>query len=170
MSEGNLFHAFDLSASGLSAQRARLNVVSANLANAQTTRTPGGGPYRRQVLSVESGGGPPGLSLFERMLHSQRAISLDPSRTSARHLEEPGPVRFPGGREAVVWTVGEDGAPGRLVYEPGHPDANAEGYVEYPNVEVIREMVDLMAASRAYEANITVLNATKSMLRKALEI
>ena len=170
MSDGSLFHAFDLSASGLSAQRARLNVVSANLANAQTTRTSEGGPYRRQVLSVEAGGGPPGLSLFERMLHSQRAIRIDPSRTSARHLEEPGPLRFPGGRDAVVWTIQEDGSPGRLVYEPGHPDANEEGYVEYPNVEIIREMVDLMAASRAYEANITVLNATKSMLRKALEI
>ncbi len=79
-------------------------------------------------------------------------------------------MRFPGGRDAVVWTIQEDGSPGRLVYEPGHPDANEEGYVEYPNVEIIREMVDLMAASRAYEANITVLNATKSMLRKALEI
>jgi flagellar basal-body rod protein FlgC len=170
MARANLFHAFDLSASGLSAQRARLNVISANLANAQTTRTEGGGPYRRRVLTVSESGGPPGLSLFERMLHVQRAMELDPAKTSARHLDEPGPVRLPGGGEAVRFSVSEDDAPGRLVYEPGHPDANEEGYVEYPNVDVIREMVDLMAASRAYEANITVLNATKSMLRKALEI
>jgi flagellar basal-body rod protein FlgC len=170
VSEGNLFQAFDVSASGLAAQRARLNVVAANLANAQTTRTAEGGPYRRRVLEVR--GGPPGAGtpLFEQLLALKRAGALEVERTSPRHLAEPDLVELPEARAGVTWEVKTDGTPGRLEYEPGHPDANAEGYVEYPNVEVVREMVDLMAASRAYEANVTVLNATKAMIRKALEI
>ncbi|MCA9751679.1 MAG: flagellar basal body rod protein FlgC [bacterium] len=170
MSDSNLFHAFDLSASGLSAQRARLNVIAENLANAQTTRTPEGGPYRRRVLTVAEAGGA-SSDLFERLLNATRNASLGPARTSPKHLEPIDPIRFPNGRNAVTWNVAADEtSPLRWEYEPGHPDANAEGYVAYPNVDVIKEMVDLMAASRAYEANVTVLGATKSMLRKALEI
>jgi flagellar basal-body rod protein FlgC len=170
METGNLFRAFDLSAAGLSAQRARLNAISANIANAQTTRTPEGGPYKRQVVTVESAGASPS-DLFEKLLESQQSLALDPTTTSPRHLTEADLVRLDDPRAGLHFSVGTDEeTPTRFEYDPGHPDANADGYVEYPNVEVIREMVDLMAASRAYEANVTVLNSTKSMLRKALEI
>jgi flagellar basal-body rod protein FlgC len=171
VADGNLFQAFDVSAGGLSAQRARLNVISTNLANAQTTRTAEGGPYKRRVVRVEEGPAGAGTTLFERMLEAKRAGGLDVSRTSPRHLAEPDLVELPGLHEGVRFQVETDEkTKGRLEYDPGHPDANADGYVEYPNVEVVREMVDLMAASRAYEANVTVINATKAMLRKALEI
>ena len=170
MSDGNLFSAFDVSAAGLSVQRARLNVISANLANAQTTRTAEGGPYKRRVVDVTAGADG-GSRLFEQLLAAKKAGGIEPSRTSPRHLSELQIVELPGGSEGVHYEVKTDEqTPGRLEYDPGHPDANADGYVEYPNVEVVREMVDLMAASRAYEANVTVLNATKSMIRKALEI
>ena len=171
MSQGNLFSAFDVSASGLSAQRARLNVISANLANSETTRTPEGGPYRRRTLRVASGPAAPGTDLFEKLLTAQRNLGMSIEKTSPRHLQNAPPVSFPEASGRLRHeVVADQDTPTRLEYEPGHPDANEDGYVEYPNVEVVREMVDLMAASRAYEANVTVLNATKAMLRKALEI
>ena len=107
MSDSNLFHAFDLSASGLSAQRARLNVIAENLANAQTTRTPEGGPYRRRVLTVAEAGGA-SSDLFERLLNATRNASLGPARTSPKHLEPIDPIRFPNGRNAVTWNVAAD--------------------------------------------------------------
>jgi len=171
MAQGNLFDAFDVSAAGLSVQRARLNVVSANLANAQTTRSAEGGPYKRRVVEVSAGPPGAGSGLFEKLLEAKRAGGMQVARTSPRHLADPLLVELPGTHDGVRYEVRTDGeTPGRLEYDPGHPDANADGYVEYPNVEVVREMVDLMAATRAYEANVTVLNATKTMIRKALEI
>jgi flagellar basal-body rod protein FlgC len=171
LSDGNLFAAFDVSASGLTAQRARLNVVAANLANAQTTRTAEGGPYRRRVLRIEAGPAGGGSPLFEQLLEAKRSGAIEVARTSPRHLKDPELVEFPGRHAGVSFDVTTDTeTPGRLEYDPGHPDANADGYVEYPNVDVVKEMVELMAASRAYEANVTTLNATKAMIKKALEI
>ena len=170
METGNLFHAFDVSAAGLSAQRARLNAISSNIANAQTTRTPEGGPYKRKVVTTAAAGSPVS-DLFERLLQAKRALKLDPEKTSVRHLDEADLVRLEEGRQGISFDVATDNeTPTRFEYDPGHPDANEDGYVEYPNVEVIKEMVDLMAAARAYEANVTVMNSTKAMLRKALEI
>jgi len=124
----------DVSASGLAAQRQRLEVIAQNIANAETTRTPEGGPYRRQTI------------VFSEALDSAGNSGVE----VAGVLADPGP--------------------GRKVHEPGHPDADAEGYVELPNVSAVEEMVDMIGATRAYEANITALNATKSMIRKALDI
>ncbi|MHB9025440.1 MAG: flagellar basal body rod protein FlgC [Armatimonadota bacterium] len=124
-------NSMDISASGLSAQRTRLDLIAENLANAETTRTPEGTPYKRR----------------------QAVFSLKP---------EEGGVEVSG--------IVEDARAPRLVYEPGHPDANAEGYVQFPNVNAVEEMIDLVSATRAYEANVTALNASKSMTRKALEI
>lgn len=134
----SLFGSFDISASGLSAQRLRMDTIANNLANVQTTRTPHGGPYRRQmpVFSAREAFGP----------HGNR-----------------------GGGVRVLGIV-EDDDPPRLVYDPGHPDADDEGYVHMPNVNVVTEMVDMISASRAYEANIAALNAAKGMAMKALEI
>jgi flagellar basal-body rod protein FlgC len=171
MDTGNLFQAFRISASGLSAQRARLNVISANIANASTTRTPEGGAYKRRVVTFEGDAAGGRSTLFERLLHATRSLGTGLERTSPRHLNETTLPTFPEGDPGVAFSVGVDEeTPTRFEYEPGHPDANEDGYVEYPNVEVVHEMVDLMTASRAYEANVTVLNSTKAMLRKALEI
>jgi flagellar basal-body rod protein FlgC len=111
-------------------QQQFLQAISSNIANAQTTRTPEGGAYRRQVVAVAS----------------------DPAT----------------GRPAAV--VRRDGAPGRQQYDPGHPDANAQGFVEYPNVDVNTELVDLMIVRRVHDANASVFQAAKAMLKRALEI
>jgi flagellar basal-body rod protein FlgC len=170
MAMGNLFSAFDVSAAGLSAQRARLNVISTNLANVETTRTPEGGPYRRHTV-VFTGGSSSSSDLFAKLLAQQNKLGLSIEKTSPRHLDAAAPVPFADRGVGVQHdVVTDDKTPLRMEYDPGHPDANADGYVAYPNVDVVREMTDLMAASRAYEANVTVLNATKALVRKALEI
>ncbi|MCL6451717.1 MAG: flagellar basal body rod protein FlgC [Acetobacteraceae bacterium] len=144
-----LFSAIDTSASGLTAERLRMEVIANNLANAEATRTPEGGPYRRQVAVFAPR---LGASAFARFLG-----------------------RLIGGRSAAgegVRVVGivPDPTPFKVKYDPGHPDANPQGYVELPNVDVVKEMVDLIAASRAYEANITALEAGKQMAQRSLEI
>lgn len=133
----SLFRSFDISASGLTAQRLRMDLLSNNLANVNTTRTESGGPYRRQM----------------------------PVFAARAAFHRPGQV---GGVRVVGIT--KDDAPPRLVYEPGHPDAGVDGYVRMPNVNVVTEMVDMMSASRAYEANLAAINAAKGMALKALEI
>jgi flagellar basal-body rod protein FlgC len=136
-----------VSASALRAERLRLDAIASNLANASTTRTPEGGPYRRRnVLFVPED------------LESDFAATLE--GLAPRGLRQG--VRVAG--------VVEDASPPRLVFEPAHPDANAEGYVAYPNVNPVAEMVDLMAATRAYEANVQAVNATKRMAEAALSI
>ncbi len=134
--------ALDISAAGLMAQRMRLNVVAENLANVETTRTPDGGPYRRKVAVF----GTEPTQSFGQAFGAAQAESVR------------------------VVAVEESGEPARLVHQPGHPDANAEGYVTLPNINPVLEMVDLLGATRAYEANITALQAAKSMATKALEI
>jgi flagellar basal-body rod protein FlgC len=113
-----------ISAEGMGTQQTFLDVIAKNLANAETTRTPEGGPYKREVA-----------------------------------------VSGAGGTQVV-----EDTRPGRLVYDPGHPHANADGFVEYPNVDINSELVDMMIARRVHEANATVFQAAKAMLKRALEI
>ncbi len=170
MKVGSLFQAFKISASGLGAQRARLNVISANIANADATRTAEGGPYKRREVTMASRAGRFN-SIFERILKVNDELGVRVTKTSGRHLSDADLPTFPDAAGLVTFDVAKDTTtPGRFVYEPGHPDANADGYVEYPNVEIVQEMTDLLAATRAYEANVTVLNSTKSMLKKALEI
>lgn len=135
--------AFAISASGLRAQRLRMDVIAANLANAESTRTPEGGPYKRRDVVLEA------LPVGERF---------------ADILGEAG------GSAVRVARVVADTRPPRLVFDPGHPDADPEGYVALPNVNVVAEMVDLMAASRAYEANVAAINATKRVLEATLSI
>ncbi len=134
----NFFKSFAISGSGMTAERLRLDLISNNIANVHTTRTPEGGPYRREV------------PVFAQQLERTR-----------RGLEGAG-VRV----EAVV----KDPSPPRVVYQPGHPDADAAGYVAYPNVDVNREFIDLISASRAYEANAAVLEAAKQITSRALEL
>ena len=143
----SLFGAIDISGSGLSAERLRMDVTAENLANAQTTRGADGQPYRRQeVILQQAGGG------FDLALNAAMA----PNGARARGVE--------------VVAIAEDQTPNRMVYDPGHPDANDDGYVEMPNVDPVTEMVDLIAASRAYEANVTAMQTAKSMFSKTLDI
>ena len=145
-----MFLGIDASASGLTAERLRMDVISNNIANANTTRTDRGGAYHRRYVVFEPRVREP--KTFEQTL--MRAVGL------SRQTGE--------GVRAVQ--IAEDDTPGPMVYEPGHPDANAEGYVEKPNVNIVTEMVDMITAQRAYEANSTAINAAKAMISKALEI
>ncbi|MBX3209352.1 MAG: flagellar basal body rod protein FlgC [Labilithrix sp.] len=137
-----VFSAMEVAASGLSAERSRMNVVAGNLANARTTRTAEGGPYKRLD------------PVFEAKPIAPR--SFDPILRKIETVE--------------MAEVRPDTTPGQLVYEPGHPDANGDGYVEYPNVNVVTEMVNMMTASRAYEAGVTSIESLKAMARAALRI
>ena len=139
-----------VSVSGLDANRRRLNVIASNLANAQSTKTPGGGPYKRRDVVFRS---TPVPSAFQRAF---RQVTTGPG---ARALEG-----------VSVSKVVEDRKPGQLIYDPHHPDADAKGFVRLPNVNVMEEMVNMMGASRAYEANVQAINATRAMWNKALEI
>lgn len=138
-----VFSALEISASGLSAQRTRMNTVASNLANAQTTRTAEGGPYKR----VDP--------VFE-------AIALDKMNALGAAEQSVSMVR--------VTRIVEDQRAGNQVYSPGHPDADPRGYVEYPNVNVVEEMVNMITASRAYEAGIASMKATQQMADSALTL
>ncbi|CAM3355907.1 flagellar basal body rod protein FlgC [Marinicrinis lubricantis] len=146
-----LMNGFDISASALTAQRLRMDVISSNIANADTTRGQRVGnewlPYQRKMVVME-----PRQSEFSNILEAQM-----------------------NGRDGIgqgvkVTSITTDNSPYKQVYDPTHPDANEDGYVLMPNVDILKEMVDMMSASRAYEANVTSLNASKSMFMKALEI
>jgi flagellar basal-body rod protein FlgC len=147
----SLFDAIDTAASGLSAERLRMDVTAENLANAQTTRGADGQPYKRKevVLSEASSGG----------FGSQLASAMGAGAGSGT---QPGGVEVSG--------IVQDSAPGKLVYDPGHPDANAQGYVRMPNVDTVTEMVDLITAQRSYEANVTAMQSAKQMFSKTLDI
>ncbi len=138
----------NISGSGLTAQKLRMQVVAQNLANASTTRTEGGGPYRRKLVVLSERGGSNGFS-----------AALEASAGEKASL---------GGVKATA-IVG-DADDFKLEYDPSHPDADANGYVRLPNVNTVEEMVDIMSASRLYEANVTAFNAMKEMASKALEI
>lgn len=141
---------FDISASALSAQRLRMDVISSNIANAETTRGSFVNgqfqPYKRKMVVME-----PLQQSFSSVLSEQMNGS-----SAAQGVK--------------VTRIKEDQSPNKLIYNPTHPDADANGYVNMPNVDVTKEMVDMIAATRSYEANVTALNATKSMFVKALEI
>jgi flagellar basal-body rod protein FlgC len=139
----------DISGSALSAQRLRMDVIAENIANVETTRTEDGGPYRRKRVIME-----PRNSDFAQVMEN---------RVNGK---EEGSVA--GG--VRVTEIAEDEAPFKLKYDPTHPDANEEGYVELPNVDVTQEMVDMISAYRSYQANVTAFNAYKDMAVRALEI
>ncbi|MCC6094873.1 MAG: flagellar basal body rod protein FlgC [Eubacterium sp.] len=143
---------FDISASGMSAQRVRLDVAAENIANVDTTRTASGGPYRRKDVVLESYG-----------QNTSFANALRQARTGQTVISS-------GKRGVRVGQIVEDTRSFKKVYNPSHPDADQDGYVEMPNVDVLKETVDSMSATRSYEANVTALNAMKQMIAKAEEI
>ena len=148
----SLFSSLSVSASGMAAQRARTDVLVENLANAETTRTPEGGPYRRKDVvfqTTETG------SAFASMLERE----LDP-------FSRPNPLQT---GVTVSETVLDERDPERR-YVPGHPDADAEGYVSFPRVNPAEEMIDLMSASRGFQANVSAMTAVKDMLNRSIDL
>jgi len=135
------FSAMDIAASGLSAQRLRMNTIASNLANARTTRTENGQPFRRMdpLFKSEELNGMNGMA--------ERGVS-----------------------KVQVDKIVRDPRPGMMVHDPAHPDADAQGYVEYPNIQVVEEMVNMITASRAYEAGISSIQSIKQMARSAVDI
>lgn len=135
-----------ISASGLEVQRKRMETISSNLANMETTRTPEGGPYRRKDVVITA------LPLEDQFkLHLNRELA--------------GQLNV-----VTITDIIEDQTEPRLVYNPGHPDANALGYVAMPNIDLMSEMVNLMTATRTYEANVTAINAAKAMAQRAIDL
>ncbi|WP_340020006.1 flagellar basal body rod protein FlgC [Paenibacillus sp. FSL H3-0457] len=146
----NISNSFSISSSALTAQRLRMDVISSNIANAETTRA-----------SVSNG---------EAVPYKRKIVVLEPNKTSFGTMLQ-NQMRGSGSGDGVrVTEIREDQSPLKPVYDPSHPDANAEGYVFMPNVDIAKEMVDMISASRSYEANVTALNSTKAMISKALEI
>jgi flagellar basal-body rod protein FlgC len=141
-----MFDSINISASALTAEKTRMDIINKNMANANTTRATGGMPYRRQMVVYQENKSTPFSAYLDKQSNKFN------------------------GKGVVISEIVEDDTPFRLIYEPGHPDADENGYVKLPNVEVVKEMVDMIDAQRTYEANITAMNSTKSMLLKALDI
>lgn len=169
MSDG-LFRSIKLSGTGLAGQRTKMDTIAKNLANAETTRTAEGTPYRRERVVFEEA--------LDEKIRGNGLTRVQPreggglSTRHARHLSggaRSGRYELPTGVDSEV-TVAEDASEFKVVYDPGHPDADEEGYVLMPNVNVITEMVDMITASRAYEANVAAVQSAKQMFAKALEI
>lgn len=167
MSNG-LFGAIKTSASGLRGQRLKMDVIARNLANAETTQTAEGTPYRRQRAVFEEVLGDK-FKTHETLLGREEESRL--SRTHPAHmLETVGRNELPPGGISSEVTVAEDASDFRVIYDPGHPDADEGGYVLMPNVNPISEMVDMITASRAYEANVSAVQSSKDMFSDALKI
>ncbi len=149
------FSSMGIAASGLSAQRTRIEVIAENIANAETTRTEGGTPYRRKVVQL-------GEVPFPEVMGARGGAVAGGRAATPVAGAEVGGVRVLG--------VSEDGSEGPVVYDPGHPDADGDGYVRLSNVSITDELVDLMEARRLYEANASVFDAVKSMLRRSTQL
>jgi flagellar basal-body rod protein FlgC len=165
MNDLGIFTSLDISAAGLSAQRLRMNVISNNIANAGTTKTPDGGPYRRQVVNFQQALDGPQILVPAGPEHASGGLGPD-GRNARLDME-----RFhvlPAGVE--VGEVQQDKSDFQTIYDPTHPDADADGNVKMPNVNPVVEMMDLMGASRAYEANVTAMTAARDMATKTLDI
>lgn len=142
----SMFNSINISTSALNAEKTRIDIISKNMANANTTRSTGGMPYRRQMVVFQEDK----ASVFEKHLSKYQSGIRD--------------------KGVKISKIVEDDSPFKLVYEPGHPDADENGYLKMPNVDIVKEMVGLISAQRSYDSNITAINSSKSMLMKALEI
>lgn len=142
----DIFTTFDIAASGLQAQTTRLNTISSNMANAETTSTPEGGPYKKKSVVFQT----------DKLPFRQHLNSSLQAQGQAQGVK--------------VAKIIEDTSPPQRIFDPSHPDAKEDGYVELPNVNVFKEMVDMMSATRSYEANTTTIKSAKRMAMKALDI
>ncbi|MEO7043523.1 MAG: flagellar basal body rod protein FlgC [Gemmatimonadaceae bacterium] len=181
-----MFRSLAISASGLSAQRVRMETIASNIANAETTHDVNGQPYRRQVAVLAGGDGVAGsgdgaLAPGQPTGTSGVFNGVNAFQVPSGQFPADGPRRFEvpvmetdtpttGATGVHVAGIHQDMTDGQLVYDPGHPDADKNGYVHYPNVRVTDEMVDMMDARRVYEANASVFQTAKGMLKQALDI
>ena len=160
-----IFRALEISSSGMTVQRQKMDAVSENIANVDTSRTEKGGPYQRRRIVVSETTERPSFSSAMKRAHGKRA------RTHSKHIE--GMTRS-GNRQETPQVEGKnivDAASSfKLIFDPSHPEANQEGYVQMPDIEIINEMVDMISANRAYEANIAAISAAKRMINEAMEI
>jgi len=165
----NIFKSMGISANGLQVQKSVLEIISMNIANSQTTRSASGEPYRRRRIQI-----------YSNHIHPQFSITLSRKLQNISNLYITHPKHFKDmelqkrevfQEDPIIQAIAfQDDRPFQIIYDPSHPDANHEGFVLLPNINIIEEMVDMMRAVRSYEANITAFNAAKSMALKALEI
>lgn len=160
----NYFSALEISSSGLTAERKRMDAIASNIANANTTKTEEGGPYKRKITLFREN---EKVNNFDQLLDQART-NLRTTHDSHLLPEDYAKDKFK--MEGVEASIKRDQSAPNLIYDPTHPDANPEGYVAMPNINVVSEMVDLINSSRSYEANVTALNAYKGMARNALMI
>lgn len=159
------FTSFNISSQGMSVQKKKMNLIAENIANINTTKGKDGTAYKKKFLEIkEEGIGALGAQGPQSTLRLQT--------TSPDHIAMPAQIQGSSGyaEDGISSTVLEDSAPGERVYMPDHPDADKDGYVQMPNVNVVNEMVDMIAASRTHEANLTAFNSAKQMAKDALEI
>ena len=160
----NFLSSFDISGYGLSAQRVRVNVISSNIANAQTTRTDEGGPYRRKEV------------VFKAINFNDQFNQALDSMTTSRKYEDPldenlfGTTPKPAITTVLVDKIVRDDSKPKMKFEPNHPDADANGYVAYPNINPVVEMADLVEATRSYQANVAAFESAKNMANSAISL
>lgn len=160
-----IFSGLNISAAGLTAQRKRMNAIASNLANAETTRTEQGGPYRRKIVTLKA----KSAQIFSRALR-QAGITLNTTNSAHLSTDTLGSDIASDAPFAIQTQETEDTSPPKMDYDPGNPDADENGYVKAPNINVVTEMVGMMSASHAFEANVTAITAQKNMAKDSLEI
>lgn len=158
----NIFATFDISGQGMSVQRMRLNAVARNIANANTTNGPDGEPYQREVVKVSSKN--------NRNFGSELKNSIELNRTDDSHSVSASLSARESDNLTLEAETVKDGMPPRLVYDPHHPDANEEGYVTMPDINIVTEMVEMISAQRAFQANAGVIDSAKNIARFSFEI
>ncbi|HUN65418.1 MAG TPA: flagellar basal body rod protein FlgC [Bacteroidota bacterium] len=160
-----LFASMNISGQGLRAQRMRMNAIAENIANTETTRTENGEPYRRKIVQFKASD----QQEFSTVL---RQAGLELTGTDENHMAAD-PADFAETDTTAAGVAGSevtDPSPFRLMYDPGHPDADADGYVKMPNVNIVNEMVDMVATTRSFEANVVAITAEKGIAKDSLEI
>jgi len=158
----NIFSSFDISGQGMSVQRMRLSSTAKNIANANTTKGIDGKPYQREVVVVREIPGSPFNTEFQRLLSLKK--------TSANHAPTANQRNYPPDYSVLRANTVRDNTPPRLVHDPYHPDAGEDGYVNMPNINIVTEMVEMISAQRAFEANTGVVESAKNIARNSLEI
>ncbi len=157
-------NSFDISGYGLSAQRLRINLVSSNIANANTTRTAEGGPYRRKEAVFKE-------VSFDSILDQELSANMQ-MKENENYIQDPSAKKFPNPTlsAVVVDKIVRDDKPFRLQFDPSNPDADENGYISLPNINPVIEMADLIEATRAYQANVAAFQSTKGIAQSAIDM
>jgi len=160
----NFLNSFDISGYGLSSQRVRVNVISSNIANAQTTRTDEGGPYRRKQVVFKA------VDFNEQFNNALQGMTKSASYEDPLDEGDFGKKVNPSVMSVVVDKIVRDDSKPKMKFEPNHPDADANGYVAYPNINPVVEMADLVEATRSYQANVAAFESAKTMANNAISL